>query len=120
MNKTMMILVCTLFLSIGVEFHPNNLKVEGPDLSTGQVPVVIWSTIKIPDLLQQDSIYPIFQLRDIDAKVAGVSTVGAKNEVVKAGLDAEAGRVNWRTAMIVFLVAIFVYLINKSKKQDIE
>ncbi|TWT07792.1 hypothetical protein FQV26_08245 [Planococcus sp. CPCC 101016] len=55
-----------------------------------------------------------------EMKFSGISVAERKTEVVKADLDEEAGRVNWGTAVIVLCVAFCVYLINRSKRQDIE
>lgn len=120
MNKTVLMLIFTLFLSLEVEFHPNKLKAEHSYLLIDQVPVAVWSTGGIPDLLLQDSLVPAFQFKAVDTKVAGVSIMETKKDVVKAGLDAEAGRVTWETAFLILCVAVCVYLINKGKKQDID
>lgn len=63
---------------------------------------------------------PAIQIAVIKTQLAGVSKVKAEQEVAKADLDEEAGRVNWGTAIIVMCIAFLVYLINRKKQQDIE
>ena len=101
MKKTMLVLC--LFVSGQAQVYATNEKPAYINTAVGE-------------MQQETMIYYAMA----DTQTAGASKSGAQQGLVKAGLDKEAGRVDWGTAMIVLGVAFLVYLINRKKKQDIE
>ena len=115
MKKAMLLLCLSLFLSSGVHALPSEqLGNRNRDVPTALL------LEAVPGAYPQKSLLPAIQYARSETKLTGMSSAQTKREVVKADLDEEAGQVDWKTAIIVLCVAFLVYLINKSKRQDID
>lgn len=119
MKKAMLLLCLSLFLSSGVQAHVLSEKLEDRNHVDGDVPMAILLEA-VPDAYPQTAHLPAIQSAKAETKLAGMSSAQTKREVVKAGLDKEAGQIDWKTVIIVLCVAFLVYWINKSKRQDID
>jgi hypothetical protein len=56
----------------------------------------------------------------IERDIAEALTAETKDTAIKADVDPEAGRINWVTAVTILGVALFVYLIYRRNRKDIE
>lgn len=119
MKKTMLLFCMSLFVSIGAQAHAPNKETEYRNCGGSKLPAVVLLD-EIVDADVQISSLPVIHYAKIHTHLAGMSTAETKRQVVKADLDKEAGKVDWKTALIVLGVAFLVYLINKSKQQDID
>lgn len=115
MKKKMLFLILSLFVSHQALIQLINEKPVGA--GSGRTDQAIEMSLLSENVKgQQQTIEGAIS----EIKFSGVSVAERKPEVIKADLDEEAGRVNWGTAVIVLCVAFCVYLINRSKRQDIE
>ncbi|MDQ0427449.1 hypothetical protein QOZ98_000274 [Planomicrobium stackebrandtii] len=113
-------LLLSLFVSIQVQAHAPYEQLEHIDSRASRAESEILSVSALSDFYPKESHFSPLQYKAFETSLAGVSAPEKQRGVAKADLDEKAGRVDWTTAIIVVCVAFFVYLINKSKKLDID
>lgn len=116
MKKAMLVLALSLSVTIQLTANATNEK----PLNATADNAAEFSAMRLEAPAEFEQQDPAVPSSATDTQVAAVSTTETKHALIKTDLDEEAGRVDWRTAVIVLCVAFLVYVINRKKRQDIE
>lgn len=113
-----MMLLLSLFVSIQVYVPNEETEQFDSAINSSNSELLLLNTLSA--FIPEELLLPRIQHEVVETKLAGVSTAEKNSKVSKADLDDKAGQIDWSTAIIILCVAVFVCLINKSKKQNID